>query len=103
MATKNTGRGPFVGRVSIVMNTKGAIALQKEDTGKFRVPEDTTKLFAKMNELGEEHDAKVNIFAPNGTGDATAAPVVLQKYGNPYMAFLSPRANNSHNRVVKLA
>lgn len=96
-------RGPFEGRVSVVMDTKGRIALRKDDTGKFTIPKDADKLFAKMRELADEHDTEMVVFAPDGLDADLARPIVMQKYSSVYMGYLKHKARKTGPRVQKLA
>ena len=82
----------FIGNVSIVVNSKGEVALVKSDTGKFS-NKNAPQLVARLAEVVKKEKlplSKWALFAPEGTEGKT--PVLLaNKFGQPYIAYLSPQ------------
>lgn len=93
----------FEGKVSVVRNTKGEIALKRDPEGAWDASM-ARELHGKMLELAKQHKAELNGYtywvAPNGT-----EPVLLTRStGVPYMALLTKRKDLApKSKVVKLA
>jgi len=94
---------PFIGKFSIVLNTKNRIVLQKDEKGAFEA-KDAAKVLARMSKEASERDAELDIFQPDPAGNQ---PVVLaSRWGTPYMALLvpqDPKTLPSKPRVIKIA
>lgn len=94
----------FEGRVSIVKNTKGEIALKRDPEGAF----DATKAaecHAKMQELSKKLKAPINkwsLFVADGGKDVV---LMADRYGNPRITLLPPLADGgkAKAKIVKLA
>jgi hypothetical protein len=93
----------FEGNVSIILNTKGEVALKKDSGGKFTAA-DATEIYRLMKEFSNKKNPinKYALFVVDGGKD----PVLLvNRYGNPYIALLAPRGDGggSKKTVTKLA
>lgn len=80
----------FSGGVSVVLNSKGEIALKRDPEGRFGAA-DAAELHKVLLALAKKHKAQINKYclfmAPGGS-----EPVLLaNRYGNPYLAILTPR------------
>ena len=90
---------PYAGSVSIVMDTKGRITLKGDPEGKF-TDSNAGEAWEKMTALGKKHKAEVKVFRPEGG----TIPRILDGYGKPYMALLSPLPEGGGRKTVtKLA
>jgi hypothetical protein len=93
----------FEGKVSVVLNTKGEIALKRDSEGAWDASQ-ARELYTKVTELSKQRKTGINQYslwiAPNGT-----EPVLLaNRYGNPYIALLPKREDASpKQKVTKLA
>lgn len=93
----------FEGKVSVVLNTKGEIALKRDSEGAWDASQ-ARELHTKIVELAKQRKTGINQYslwiAPNGT-----EPVLLaNRYGNPYIALLPKREDASpKQKVTKLA
>ena len=93
----------FEGKVSVVLNTKGEIALKRDSEGAWDASQ-ARELHTKIVELAKQRKTGINQYslwiAPNGT-----EPVLLaNRYGNPYIALLPKRDGSSPKaKVTKLA
>jgi hypothetical protein len=93
----------FEGKVSVVLNTKGEIALKRDSEGAWDASQ-ARELYLKLGELARQRNTKINEYAlwiaPKGT-----EPVLLaNRYGNPYIALLPKREDASpKQKVTKLA
>jgi hypothetical protein len=90
----------FEGKVSVVENTKGEIALKREADGNWDASM-APELHGKMLELSKRLKKPVNKYslwiAPNGT-----EPVLLaNRYGNPYIALLPKREDSAPKQKVR--
>jgi len=94
----------FEGSVSIVLNTKGEIALKRDSEGKFNAG-NAVECYDTMLKLAKSRKATINtysLFIPENGSE----PVLLaNRYGNPYIALLPKRADGQAKRgtVTKLA
>lgn len=93
----------FEGKVSVVLNTKGEIALKRDSEGAWDASQ-ARELHTKIVELAKQRKTGINQYslwiAPNGT-----EPVLLaNRYGNPYIALLPKREDSGpKQKVTKLA
>ena len=102
----------FEGSVSIVLNTKGEIALKRDLEGSFNAV-NASECYLKMKHLamstkkGDGYPInKYSLYIPEGVVEGSAQAVLLaNRYGNPYLALLPKRAEGSKpvSKVVKLA
>ena len=103
----------FEGAVSIVLNTKGEIALKKDPEGKFTA-ENAAECYLKMKHLAMSTKKgngypinKYSLFIPEGIVEGNSQAVLLaNRYGNPYIALLAKReagTGKAGSKVVKLA
>ncbi len=95
----------FEGSVSIVLNTKGEVALKKDNAGKFTAT-DAPEIYKLMKEFGKGKKVGINkysLFTPTG---GTEPVLLANRYGNPYIALLPKRAEGDtggKRTVTKLA
>lgn len=94
----------FEGTVSVVLNTKGEIALKRDPEGGW----DATKaveLHRKMLELSKSKKAKINQYSLFTAEGGTEAVLLVNRFGNPYIALLPKRdpGGNGRKGVTKLA
>jgi hypothetical protein len=87
----------FEGRVSVIANSKGEIALKRNPEGKFTA-EDAAEIHKVMMEAAKKHKATINkysLFLPEG---GTEPVLLANRYGNPYIALLPKRAEGTAKR-----
>jgi len=94
----------FEGSVSIVLNTKGEIALKKDSEGKFTA-ENAVECYETLTKLAKARKAAINkysLYIPEG---GTEPVLLANRFGNPYIALLAKRADGQAKRstVTKLA
>lgn len=94
----------FEGNVSIVLNTKGEIALKRDPEGAW----DATKaveLHRKMTELSKSKKAKISQYSLFTAEGGTEAVLLVNRFGNPYIGLLPKRGDGTPGRksVTKLA
>ena len=93
----------FEGSVSIVLNTKGEIALKKDLEGKFTA-ENAVECYETLTKLAKARKAAINkysLYIPEG---GTEPVLLANRFGNPYIALLAKReAGTKTGKVVKLA
>lgn len=90
---------PYAGKVSIIMDTKGRITLKGDAEGNF-ADSNAAECWEKMTALCKKHKAEVKVFRPEGG----TIPRILDGYGKPYMALLSPLPEGGGRKTVtKLA
>jgi hypothetical protein len=94
----------FEGSVSIVKNTKGEIALKRDNEGSFTA-KDASEIYSKLVELAKKHKASINTYSLFIAESGTEPVLLANRYGNPYLALLPKRAEGSKpvSKVVKLA
>lgn len=95
----------FEGNVSVVLNTKGEIALKKDIEGKFSA-ENAAELYQTMTKLAKARKVSINKYSLFVTDGGTEAVLLANRYGNPYIALLAKRADGGgvkRNQVTKLA
>jgi hypothetical protein len=90
---------PYVGKVSVVMDTKGRVTIKGDAEGKFS-DANASEAWETMLAFGKKLKAEVKVFRPEGG----TIPRILDGYGKPYMALLSPLPEgNGRKAVTKLA
>lgn len=94
----------FEGNVSVVLNTKGEIALKKDIEGKFSA-ENAAELYQTLTKLAKARKVSINKYSLFVTDGGTEAVLLANRYGNPYIALLPKRADGQakRNAVTKLA
>lgn len=94
----------FEGNVSVVLNTKGEIALKKDLEGKFSA-ENAAELYQTLTKLAKARKVSINKYSLFVTDGGTEAVLLANRYGNPYIALLPKRADGGakRNQVTKLA
>jgi hypothetical protein len=94
----------FEGAVSIVLNTKGEIALKKDAEGKFNAA-NVAECYGKLKELAKARKAGINKYSLFQTEGGTEPVLLANRYGNPYIALLPKQADGGAKRstVTKLA
>jgi len=94
----------FDSSVSIVLNTKGEIALKKDGDGKFS-SENAAECYKTMTKLSKDRKAAINKYSLFMTENGTEAVLLANRYGNPYIALLPKRDESgaSRSKVTKLA
>lgn len=94
----------FEGNVSVVLNTKGEIALKKDIEGKFSA-ENAAELYQTLTKLAKARKVSINKYSLFVTDGGTEAVLLANRYGNPYIALLPKRADGGvkRNAVTKLA
>lgn len=93
----------FEGNVSIVLNTKGEIALRKDDDGKFSA-ENAAECLTTLRKLSKDRKAAINKYSLFVAEGGTEPVLMANRYGNPYIALLPKRAEGTAKRgVTKLA
>jgi len=74
----------FEGKVSVVLNSKGEIAIKRDPEGAWDSTQ-ATALHQKMLELGKKNKASINKYSLFLTEGGTEAVLLANRYGNPYM------------------
>ena len=94
----------FDGSVSIVLNTKGEIALKRDPEGKFSA-ENASECYQTMTKLAKARKASINKYSLFMVENGTEPVLLANRYGNPYIALLPKRADGQakRNAVTKLA
>jgi hypothetical protein len=94
----------FDGSVSIVLNTKGEIALKRDPEGKFSA-ENAKECYDTMSKLAKARKASINKYSLFMVENGTEPVLLANRYGNPYIALLPKRADGQakRNAVTKLA
>lgn len=94
----------FEGQVSIVLNTKGEIALKRDPDGKFSA-ENAKECYDTMMKLAKARKAPVNKYSLFIVDGGTEPVLLANRYGNPYIALLPKRDGVVAKRssVTKLA
>ena len=100
----------FDGNVSIVLNTKGEIALKRDPEGKFSA-ENAAECYQTMTKLAKARagmqglQATINKYSLFMVEGGTEPVLLANRYGNPYIALLPKRADGQvkRNAVTKLA
>jgi hypothetical protein len=100
MATK-----VFESNVSIILNTKGEIALKRDHEGRFNA-ENAKECYETVLRLAKTKKAPVNKYSLFLTEGGTEPVLLANRYGNPYIALLPKRADGTQSvarKVTKLA
>lgn len=100
----------FEGSVSIILNTKGEIALKKDAAGKFTAA-DAAEIYSQMQAFAKSISGKpgkttaINKYSLFITEGGKEPVLLVNRYGNPYIALLAPRGDSggSKKTVTKLA
>lgn len=94
----------FEGNVSIVKNTKGEIALKRDPEGRFNAG-NAAECYQKLVELSKKLKAPVNKYSLFIVDGGTEPVLLVNRYGNPYIALLPKRDGVVAKRssVTKLA
>jgi hypothetical protein len=94
----------FEGAVSIVLNTKGEIALKKDAEGKFSAA-NAKECYDTLTKLAKSRKATINKYSLFIAEGGTEAVLLANRYGNPYVALLPKRegGGKAGSKVVKLA
>ena len=94
----------FEGSVSIVLNTKGEIALKRDPEGKFSAA-NAAECYQTMAKLAKARKATINKYSLFMVEKGTEPVLLANRYGNPYIALLPKRADGQvkRNAVTKLA
>jgi len=96
----------FNGKVSIVLNTKGEIALKRDSEGRFSA-ENATEIYETMLKLAKARKATINKYSLFRTESGKIPVLLANRYGNPYIALLPEKAENGvsvpKKTVTKLA
>lgn len=94
----------FEGSVSIVLNTKGEIALKRDNDGKFTA-ENAVECYQTMTKLAKARKATINKYSLFIVAGGTEPVLLVNRYGNPYIALLPKRDDGQakRNAVTKLA
>jgi hypothetical protein len=94
----------FEGSVSIVKNTKGEIALKRDDKGSFDAS-NATECYSKMQEFSKKLKSTINKYSLFVVDGGTEPVLLANRYGNPYIALLPKRGEGEtkRNAVTKLA
>ena len=94
----------FEGSVSIVLNTKGEIALKRDPDGKFSA-DNAKECYDTMIKLAKTRKASINKYSLFVVEGGTEPVLLANRYGNPYIAILPKRDGVVAKRsaVTKLA
>ena len=94
----------FEGAVSIVLNTKGEIALKRDPEGQFNAG-NAAECYGTMQQLAKAHKAPINKYSLLMVKGGTEPVMLANKFGNPYIALLPKRGDGQAKRssVTKLA
>lgn len=96
----------YIGRCSVVLNTKGEIALRKDAEGAFSA-ENADELYKKMQELARKHKASISPWSLFIAEGGTTPVLLADRFGNPRLCVLPPRKEGTGNArrqsVKKLA
>ena len=93
----------FEGTASIVKNTRGEVALKRDPEGRFSAA-NAAECYAKMMELAKKLKAPINQYSLFLTDGGTEPVLLVNRFGNPYIAILPKRDGVASKRnVTKLA
>ena len=93
----------FEGNVSIVLNTKGEIALKKDVDGRFTA-ENAVECYQILTKLAKARKVSINKYSLFMVENGTEPVLLVNRYGNPYIALLAKRGDGQAKRsVTKLA
>lgn len=92
----------FEGKVSVILNTKGEIALKRDPNGAWDAS-NAGALYAKVQELATGK-AAINAYSLFIVKGGTEVVLLANRYGNPYIAVLPKREGGAGKaKVTKLA
>jgi len=94
----------FEGTVSVVLNTKGEIALKRDANGAWDASQ-AEALYRKMQDLSKSKKKAINAYSLFLVEGGTEVVLLANRFGNPYIAVLPKRDGGGTNRakVTKLA
>ena len=94
----------FEGGVSIVKNTKGEIAVNRDVEGKFNAG-NSAECYQTLMALSKKLKSPVNKYSLFIVDGGTEPVLLANRYGNPYIALLPKRGEGEvrRNAVTKLA
>lgn len=93
----------FDGSVSIVKNTKGEIALKRDDAGSYNAA-NASECFAKLGELSKKLKLPINKYSLFVADGGTEPVLLANRFGNPYIALLPKQGERAKkSTVTKLA
>lgn len=94
----------FEGKVSVVLNTKGEIALKRDPQGAWDATK-ATELYQKMQEIAKGKKKAINAYSLFLVDGGTEVVLLANRFGNPYIAVLPKRdgSTGSRAKVTKLA
>jgi hypothetical protein len=91
----------FDGGVSIVLNTKGEIALKRDAEGKFNAG-NASECYETMTKLAKARKASINKYSLFVVDSGTEPVLLANRYGNPYIALLPKRADGATVKTAKV-
>jgi hypothetical protein len=94
----------FEGNVSVVLNTKGEIALKRDSEGKFSAA-NAAELHQTMTKLAKARKVAINKYSLFIADGGTEPVLLANRFGNPYIALLPKRGEGNAKKasVTKLA
>ena len=93
----------FEGKVSLVMNTKGEIAIKRDPEGAWDASM-AMALYVKMQELAKKHKAKISQYSLFTVEGGKEVVLLVNRFGNPYIGVLLERGGTpGRTGVTKLA
>lgn len=93
----------FEGKVSVILNTKGEIALKRDPNGSWDAS-NAGELYAKVQELAKSKKKAINAYSLFLVDGGTEVVLLANRYGNPYIAVLPKREGGAGKaKVTKLA
>lgn len=88
----------YKGTVSVILNTKGQIAVSPDVDGKFSAA-NVTELYTTMQQLAKKHKAECRFYKPEAGGDT---PILFaDRWGKPYVAVLPARKAPGETTVTR--
>jgi hypothetical protein len=94
----------FEGKVAIVQNTKGEIALKRDAEGTLDASM-APEIYGKLTEFAKKLKKPINKYSLFLVDGGTEPVLLANRYGNPYIALLPKRAEGTvaKSKVTKLA
>lgn len=93
----------YEGNVSIVKNSKGALALKADTDGAWNA-ENAVALWAKCQELAKKNKLPLHKWSFFKVDGGTDVVLMADRYGNPRITILPPKADGTApSKVEKLA
>jgi hypothetical protein len=87
----------FEGKVSVILNTKNEVALKRNPEGKYTAV-DAPQIYDVMQEAAKKHKVKINAYALFTPKGGTEPVLLVNRYGNPYIALLPKRSEGDTKR-----